>query len=44
LSLAALGELASAVQQLELADRRYPGRSDVAERLAEWRRTFGKAA
>ncbi len=44
LSLAGLGDLAAAVQQLELADRRYPGRSDVAERLAEWRRTFGKAA
>jgi len=44
LSLAAVGEHASAVQQLELADRRYPGRNDVVERLAEWRRTFGKAA
>jgi tetratricopeptide (TPR) repeat protein len=44
LSMAALGDFASAVQQLEIADKRYPGRSDVAERLAEWRRTFGKAA
>ena len=44
LSLAALGDLAGAAQQLEIADMRYPGRSDVAERLAEWRRTFGKAA
>jgi len=44
ISLAALGDFRNAVQQLEIADTRYPGRSDVAERLAEWRRTFGKAA
>ncbi len=44
ISLAALGDWTSAVQQLEIADKRSPGRSDVAERLAEWRRTFGRAA
>jgi tetratricopeptide (TPR) repeat protein len=44
LSLAALGDYTNAVQQLEIADQRCPGRSDVAERLAQWRRRFGKAA
>ena len=44
LSLAALGDHAAAIQQLETADMCYPGRSDVAARLVEWRRTFGKAA
>jgi tetratricopeptide (TPR) repeat protein len=44
MSLAALGDFTSAARQLEIADKRCPGRSDVAERLAEWRRRFGKAA
>jgi len=44
LSLAELGDLAGALQQLEIADRRYPGRSDVVERLASWREAFGRAA
>jgi tetratricopeptide (TPR) repeat protein len=44
MSLAALGDPAGAVAQLEIADMRSPGRADVMERLAEWRRAFGKAA
>jgi tetratricopeptide (TPR) repeat protein len=44
LSLAECHELADAVAQLEIADMRCPGRSDVVERLAEWRRAFGQAA
>ena len=44
MSLAALGDPAGAVAQLEIADMRYPGRPDVVQRLAEWRRTFGQAA
>ncbi len=44
LCLAAQGDLASAIQQLEIADAHYPGRPDVLERLAQWRSAFGKAA
>ncbi len=44
LSLAALGEMADALAQAEIADMRFPGRPDVADRLVEWRRAFGKAA
>jgi tetratricopeptide (TPR) repeat protein len=44
LSLAACGELADAVAQLEIADMRSPGRPDIVGRLAEWRRAFGQAA
>jgi tetratricopeptide (TPR) repeat protein len=44
MSLAALGDPAGAVAQLEIADMRFPGRPDVVQRLAEWRRTFGQAA
>jgi tetratricopeptide (TPR) repeat protein len=44
LSLAALGHTPDALAQLEIADMRFPGRPDVAERLAEWRRAFGQAA
>ena len=44
MSLAATGDLAAALHELELADTRYPGRSDIAERMREWRRAFGKAA
>ncbi len=44
LSLAATGEMADAVAQMEIADMRYPGRSDVLEKLVEWRRAFGQAA
>ncbi len=43
-SLAALGDLAGAVKQLETADAHYPGRPDVAERLALWRSASRKAA
>jgi len=43
-SLAALGDPAGAVAQLEIADMRFPGRADVVQRLAEWRRAFGQAA
>jgi tetratricopeptide (TPR) repeat protein len=43
-SLAALGDPAGAVSQLEIADMRFPGRADVVQRLAEWRRAFGQAA
>jgi hypothetical protein len=32
------------VAQLEIADMRFPGRADVVQRLAEWRRAFGQAA
>jgi len=44
MSLAALGDPAGAVAQLEIADMRFPGRADVVQRLAEWRRAFGQAA
>jgi len=44
LSLAALGDSANAVAQLEIADMRFPGRADITQRLAEWRRAFGQAA
>jgi tetratricopeptide (TPR) repeat protein len=44
LSLAALGDPAGAVAQLEIADMRFPGRADIEQRLAEWRRAFGQAA
>ncbi|MEQ1832913.1 MAG: tetratricopeptide repeat protein [Candidatus Eisenbacteria bacterium] len=44
LSMAALGDLAGAVQQLETADAHYPGRPDVLERLAQWRSAARKAA
>jgi len=44
LSLAALGDPAGAVAQLEIADMRFPGRADITQRLAEWRRAFGQAA
>lgn len=44
LSLAALGDLAGAVKHLETADAHYPGRPDVAERLALWRSASRKAA
>jgi tetratricopeptide (TPR) repeat protein len=44
MSLAALGDSAGAVAQLEIADMRSPGRPDVEQRLAEWRRAFGQAA
>jgi tetratricopeptide (TPR) repeat protein len=44
LSLAESHELADAVAQLEIADMRFPGRPDIVERLAEWRRAFGQAA
>ena len=44
LSLAALGDPAGAVAQLEIADMRFPGRADITQRLAEWRRAFGRAA
>lgn len=44
LSFAALGHTPDALAQLEIADMRFPGRPDVAERLAEWRRAFGQAA
>ena len=44
LSLGELGELADALAQLEIADMRMPGRSDITQRLEEWRRGFGQAA
>jgi tetratricopeptide (TPR) repeat protein len=44
LSLAALGDPVGAVAQLEIADMRFPGRADITQRLAEWRRAFGQAA
>ena len=44
MSLAALGDPAGAVAQLEIADMRHPGRADITQRLAEWRRAFGQAA
>lgn len=44
LSMAAIGDMAGAVAQLEIADMRFPGRSDIQERLADWRRAFGQAA
>lgn len=44
LSMAAVGDLAGAVAQLEIADMRFPGRTDITERLADWRRAFGQAA
>ena len=44
LSMAALGDLMGAVQQLETADAHYPGRPDVLERLAQWRSAVRKAA
>jgi tetratricopeptide (TPR) repeat protein len=44
LSLAALGAIPDALAQLEIADMRFPGRPDIAERLEEWRRSFGQAA
>ena len=44
MSLAALGELGTAIGHLEAADARYPGRTDVTERLEEWRRAFRRAA
>jgi tetratricopeptide (TPR) repeat protein len=43
-SMAALGDLAGAIKQLEIADTHYPGRPDVAERLALWRSASRKAA
>ena len=44
LSMAAMGDLAAAVAQLEIADMRFPGRPDVVKQLAEWRRGFRQAA
>ena len=44
MSLAALGDTAGAVAQLEIADMRFPGRPDIVQRLAEWRRAFRQAA
>lgn len=44
LSLAALGEIPDALAQVEIADMRFPGRPDIADRLAQWRRSFGQAA
>jgi tetratricopeptide (TPR) repeat protein len=44
MSMAAAGEMADAMAQMEIADMRFPGRPDIQQRLAEWRRTFGQAA
>ena len=44
LTFAALGDMPDALAQVEIADMRFPGRLDIAERLAEWRRSFGQAA
>jgi tetratricopeptide (TPR) repeat protein len=44
LTLAALGDMPDALAQVEIADMRFPGRPDIAERLVEWRRSFGQAA
>jgi len=44
MSLAAMGDMAGALAQLEIADMRSPGRPDVVRQLAEWRRAFGQAA
>ena len=43
-ALADLSDPAGAVAQLEIADMRFPGRADITQRLAEWRRAFGQAA
>jgi tetratricopeptide (TPR) repeat protein len=44
MSMASAGEMADAMAQMEIADMRFPGRPDIQERLAEWRRAFGQAA
>lgn len=44
MSMAATGEMADAMAQMEIADMRFPGRPDIQQRLAEWRRAFGQAA
>lgn len=44
LALSTAGDLGGAIAQLEIADQRQPGRADIAEKLAEWRREFGQAA
>ena len=44
LSLSANAQPADALAQLEIADMRFPGRSDIQQRLVEWRRAFGQAA
>ncbi|HVQ24952.1 MAG TPA: tetratricopeptide repeat protein, partial [Planctomycetota bacterium] len=44
MSMASSGEMADAMAQMEIADMRCPGRPDIQQRLAEWRRAFGQAA
>ena len=44
MSMASSGEMADAMAQMEIADMRFPGRPDIQQRLAEWRRAFGQAA
>lgn len=44
MSLAASGAMGDAMAQMEIADMRFPGRPEIQQRLAEWRRAFGKAA